>query len=202
MQDHQNGESKEEAAVAGTAVPAAAEAQEPQAATEQAPTRVVIETSLGDIEAELFADKAPETVKNFLAYVEGGHYTQTIFHRVIKDFMIQGGGMTADMNQKPTARPIKNEASNGLKNEVGTLAMARTSAVDSATAQFFINTKDNAFLDHKNDTPSGYGYCVFGRVILGTDVVRLIEQQRTASKGMHQDVPVEPVIIKAVKLVS
>jgi cyclophilin family peptidyl-prolyl cis-trans isomerase len=159
---------------------------------------VVISTSMGDIEAELYADKAPETVKNFLSYAESGHYDGTVFHRVIKGFMIQGGGMTADMNQKPTKAPIKNEADNGLKNTNGTLAMARTGVVDSATSQFFINVKDNAFLDHKSKTPQGYGYAVFGKVIKGMDVVQKIENVDTTSKGMHQDVPVQPVTIKSV----
>ena len=159
---------------------------------------VVISTSMGDIEAELYADKAPESVKNFLAYAQSGHYDGTVFHRVIKDFMIQGGGMLPDMSQKPTKAPIKNEADNGLKNTNGTLAMARTSVVDSATSQFFINVKDNAFLDHKSKTPQGYGYAVFGKVISGMDVVEKIENVSTGSKGMHQDVPVEPVVIKSV----
>jgi peptidyl-prolyl cis-trans isomerase B (cyclophilin B) len=159
---------------------------------------VVISTSMGNIEAELYADKAPESVKNFLAYAESGHYNDTVFHRVIKGFMIQGGGMTADMNQKPTKAPIKNEADNGLKNANGTLAMARTSVVDSATSQFFINVKDNAFLDHKGKTPQGYGYAVFGKVISGTDVVQKIENVATSNKGMHQDVPSEPVVIKSI----
>jgi peptidyl-prolyl cis-trans isomerase B (cyclophilin B) len=159
---------------------------------------VVISTSMGDIEAELYADKAPESVKNFLAYAQSGHYDGTVFHRVIKDFMIQGGGMTPDMQQKPTKAPIKNEADNGLKNLDGTLAMARTSQVDSATSQFFINVKDNASLDHKSKTPQGYGYAVFGKVIGGTNVVEKIEKVSTTSKGMHQDVPAEPVVIKSV----
>lgn len=159
---------------------------------------VVISTSMGDIEAELYADKAPESVKNFLAYANDGFYNGTVFHRVIKDFMIQGGGMTPDMSQKPTKAPIKNEADNGIKNTDGTLAMARTSVVDSATSQFFINVKDNAFLDHKSKTPQGYGYAVFGKVISGMDVVEKIENVSTGNKGMHQDVPVEPVVIKSV----
>jgi cyclophilin family peptidyl-prolyl cis-trans isomerase len=159
---------------------------------------VVISTSMGDIEAELYADKAPETVKNFIAYAEAGHYDGTVFHRVIKDFMIQGGGMTADMSQKPTKPPIKNEADNGLKNQTGTLAMARTSVPDSATSQFFINVKDNGFLDFKSKTPQGWGYAVFGKVTSGMDVVRKIENVPTTSKGMHQDVPSEPVTIKSV----
>ncbi len=163
---------------------------------------VKIATSLGDIEVELFTDKAPETVKNFLAYAEAGHYDGTIFHRTIKGFMIQGGGFTPDMQQKPTKPPIKNEAGNGLKNETGTLAMARTNVVDSATAQFFINVKDNAFLDHKNESPQGFGYAVFGKVVAGMDVVRKIENVATTNKGMHQDVPAEAVVIKSVTLVK
>jgi peptidyl-prolyl cis-trans isomerase B (cyclophilin B) len=161
---------------------------------------VVISTSMGDIEAELYADKAPESVKNFLAYAESGHYNGTVFHRVIKGFMIQGGGMTADLQQKPTKAPIKNEAGNGLKNEVGTLAMARTNVVDSATSQFFINVKNNDFLDHKSETPQGFGYAVFGKVIGGMDVVTKIENVSTTNKGMYQDVPSEPVTIKSITL--
>lgn len=195
------------AAVAGAADPAPSAKGAPAAKEESKMTTgknpiVVISTSMGDIEAELYADKAPESVKNFLAYAKDGHYDNTVFHRVIKGFMIQGGGMTADMNQKPTKAPIKNEADNGLKNEVGTLAMARTSVVDSATSQFFINVKDNAFLDHKGKTPQGYGYAVFGKVISGMDVVRKIENVSTTSKGMHQDVPVEPVVIEKITVKS
>jgi cyclophilin family peptidyl-prolyl cis-trans isomerase len=159
---------------------------------------VVIATSMGTIEAELYADKAPESVKNFLAYAASGHYNDTVFHRVIKGFMIQGGGMTADMSQKPTKPPVKNEADNGLKNLNGTLAMARTSVVDSATSQFFINVKDNGFLDFKSKTPQGYGYAVFGKVISGMDVVQKIENVSTTSKGMNQDVPIDPVVIKSI----
>jgi peptidyl-prolyl cis-trans isomerase B (cyclophilin B) len=153
---------------------------------------------MGDIEAELYADKAPKSVENFLAYAKAGHYDGTVFHRVIKDFMIQGGGMTPDMNQKSTKPPIKNEADNGIKNTTGTLAMARTSVVDSATSQFFINVKDNTSLDHKGKTPQGYGYAVFGKVVSGMDVVRKIEGVATTSKGMHQDVPKDPVVIESV----
>lgn len=159
---------------------------------------VVIATTLGEIKAELFFDRAPTSVKNFLAYVESGHYSGTTFHRVIKDFMIQCGGLTADMSQKPTRRPIKNEAANGLKNRKGTLAMARTSVVNSATSQFFINLKDNPFLDHESKTPQGYGYAVFGRVIGGMRVVERIANVATMSKGMHEDVPVEPVLIERI----
>jgi len=156
---------------------------------------VVIKTSLGDIKAELYSDQAPLTVKNFLQYAEDGHYNGTIFHRVISNFMIQGGGFTPDMNQKPTRAPIKNEAANGLKNERGTLAMARTSVIDSATSQFFINVKDNDFLNHSSPTPQGFGYCVFGKVVEGMDVVDKIKSVRTGNRGPFQDVPVETVEI-------
>ena len=161
---------------------------------------VLISTSLGDIQVELFEDKAPITVKNFLAYVNDKSYDGTIFHRVIPAFMIQGGGFDANMTQKPTKPPIKNEAGNGLKNDNGTLAMARTGVVDSATSQFFINTKDNAFLNHKDDSPQGYGYAVFGKVIGGMDVVQKIEKISTGNKGMHQNVPTEPVVIKSIRV--
>jgi cyclophilin family peptidyl-prolyl cis-trans isomerase len=157
---------------------------------------VVIETSAGDITVELFPDRAPITVDNFLAYVKSGFYEGTIFHRVIRGFMIQGGGVTADLQRKPTRPPIKNEAANGLKNTRGTIAMARTSEVDSATSQFFINTVDNAFLDHKGPDPKDYGYAVFGRVIAGMEVVDRIEQGKTGPG----DVPVEPVLIKRVRI--
>jgi peptidyl-prolyl cis-trans isomerase B (cyclophilin B) len=159
---------------------------------------VVIKTSKGEIEAELFADKAPITVENFVTYAKAGHYDGTIFHRVIPNFMVQGGGLTPDMNQKPTRAAIKNEADNGLLNKTGTLAMARTGVVDSATSQFFINTVDNPFLDHKSKTPQGYGYAVFGTVTKGMDVVKSIEGVKTSNKGMHQDVPVEAVLIESV----
>jgi peptidyl-prolyl cis-trans isomerase A (cyclophilin A) len=156
---------------------------------------VVMETSEGTIKIELFQDKMPVTVKNFLAYVDEKFYDGTIFHRVISKFMIQGGGFTPDMKQKATHAPIKNEASAELKNNRGTLAMARTSDVDSATAQFFINTKDNDFLNHKDETARGFGYCVFGKVTEGMDVVDKIEQTKTG----NQDVPKTPIIIKSVK---
>lgn len=155
---------------------------------------VVITTSLGDVSVQLDADKAPLSVENFLAYVKAGHYNGTIFHRVIRGFMIQGGGMTPDMREKPTRAPIKNEAANGLKNERGTIAMARTAEVDSATSQFFINTgTKNGFLDHK---VRDYGYAVFGKVVGGMDVVDKIESVKTAPG----DVPVEPVIIKSIRV--
>ena len=152
---------------------------------------VVIKTSKGDIKVELNEKKAPVTVKNFLAYVDAGHYDGTIFHRVIDGFMIQGGGFTKDMRQKPTRAPIENEAANGLGNERGTIAMARTSDIRSATSQFFINVVNNAFLNHRDKSAQGYGYCVFGRVAEGMDVVDAIKSVRTAA----QDVPVETVEI-------
>jgi cyclophilin family peptidyl-prolyl cis-trans isomerase len=161
---------------------------------------VVIVTSKGTIEAELFADKAPISVANFLEYTNSGFFDGTIFHRVIPSFMIQGGGMLPDLERKPTRAPIKNEATNGLKNEKGTLAMARTSAVDSATAQFFINTKKNTFLDHRNSTPQGYGYAVFGKVVSGMNVVQNIEDVRTARKNGMGDVPVDTVLIESVRV--
>jgi peptidyl-prolyl cis-trans isomerase A (cyclophilin A) len=153
------------------------------------------------IEVELFPDKAPLSVKNFLDYVDAGHYNGTIFHRIIKDFMIQGGGFTPDGQQKPTKPPVKNEANNGLKNTRGTLAMARTAVVDSATSQFFINHADNAFLDFKNETPQGYGYCVFGKVTGGMDVVDAIATAPKGGKGpgVFQDRPTEDVIIESIK---
>ncbi|MCU0558343.1 MAG: peptidylprolyl isomerase [Desulfobacterales bacterium] len=160
-----------------------------------------METDKGRIVIELYPDKAPKTVKNFLAYVDAGHYNSTIFHRVIPNFMIQGGGMSAAMKEKPTNAPVKNEADNGLKNLRGTIAMARTQVVDSATAQFFINTVDNDFLDHKNKTPQGWGYTVFGKVTEGMEVVDAITKVKTGSRGGHQDVPVDTVmIIKAERI--
>ena len=163
---------------------------------------VSMSTSVGDLKIELYKDKAPATVANFLSYVNDKAYDGTIFHRVIPHFMIQGGGFTPDMKQKPTKAAIKNEAGNGLKNDFGTLAMARTSDVNSATAQFFINAKDNDFLNHKDNTIEGFGYCVFGKVIEGSKVVQKIEAVETETKGMYEDVPVEPVIIKSIKVVS
>jgi peptidyl-prolyl cis-trans isomerase A (cyclophilin A) len=157
---------------------------------------VVLETSMGDITIELMKDRAPVSVENFLQYVKDGHYNGTIFHRVIRGFMIQGGGMTPDMTEKPTRPPIKNEATNGLKNARGTVAMARTQAVRSATAQFFINTADNAALNHKGLTPDEYGYAVFGKVVTGMDVVDKIEAAKTGSKGPYQDVPLQAIVIK------
>jgi cyclophilin family peptidyl-prolyl cis-trans isomerase len=161
--------------------------------------KIVIDTSLGKITAELFADKAPATVSNVLAYVDEKFYDDTIFHRVIDGFMIQGGGFTQNMNQKPTKAPVKNEADNGLKNTRGTLAMARTMVPDSATCQFFINHRDNASLDHTAKTPQGWGYCVFGKVVEGMDVVDAIAKVPTGFSGQHQNVPTEPVIIKSIR---
>ncbi len=162
--------------------------------------RAVIKTSLGEMTIELYPDKAPITVKNFLDYVDAKFYDGTIFHRVIPTFMIQGGGFTSDMQQKPTRAPIKNEAGNGLKNTTGTLAMARTNVVDSATAQFFINTVDNAFLDHRDETPTGFGYAVFGKVVNGMDVVKKIAAVSTATKAGMQNVPTTAVVIESVRV--
>jgi peptidyl-prolyl cis-trans isomerase B (cyclophilin B) len=156
---------------------------------------VKLETNHGDIVIELNSDKAPNTVANFLSYVEDGSYNGTIFHRVIKDFMIQGGGFSEDFVQKSTKPSIQNEANNGLSNVTGSIAMARTSAPHSATAQFFINTKDNQFLDFTSETTQGWGYAVFGNVIEGMDVVNEIRGVATTSKKGHQDVPVENVVI-------
>jgi len=163
---------------------------------------LIVSTSMGDIKVALYEKEAPETVKNFLAYVNDKFYDGTIFHRVIPGFMIQGGGFTPDMQQKPTKPPVKNEAANGLKNEVGTLAMARTPDPNSATAQFFINVKNNDFLDYKDSSMQGFGYCVFGKVIEGMDIVRKIELVKTTRKGMHENVPVDAITINAVTLVS
>ena len=157
--------------------------------------QVVLQTTVGDITVELDAAKAPASAENFLNYVRSGHYDGTIFHRVIKGFMIQGGGMDAGMKQKQTASPIRNEANNGLKNARYTLAMARTSDPHSATAQFFINTADNAFLDFRAENAQGWGYAVFGKVVDGTDVVDRIEGVRTGRQGFHDDVPLEAVTI-------
>jgi len=159
---------------------------------------VEITTSAGVIRAELDDAKAPASVANFLAYVKKGHYDNTVFHRVIKGFMVQGGGFEPGMKQKPSDAPIANEANNGVKNTHYTLAMARTSAPHSATAQFFINTSDNGFLDFKSESPQGWGYAVFGKVVAGQDVVDAIEGVRTGRKGGHDDVPVDDVVIQRV----
>lgn len=160
---------------------------------------VIMETSQGKIIIELYPDKAPETVENFLAYVDSGFYDGTIFHRVIPDFMIQGGGFTKGMLGKLTSPPIKNEAGNGLSNSRGTIAMARTSVVDSATSQFFINVVENPFLNHRDDTPAGFGYCVFGRVTNGMGTVDKIKVVKTRSMENYDDVPVEDVVIISAK---
>jgi len=165
-------------------------------------SRVALETSRGRIVLELDAGKAPATVENFLGYVRSGHYDGLIFHRVIKNFMIQGGGFDAEMRQKKTGSPIANEASNGLANERGTIAMARTGDPHSATAQFFINTVDNRALDYRSSTPQGWGYAVFGRVVEGMDVVDAIEAVATTSRAGHRDVPVEPVVIVKASVVN
>jgi len=164
---------------------------------------VVLSTSLGDIKIELYQDKAPVTVQNFLEYVKAGYYDGTIFHRVIPGFMVQGGGMTDDMRDKREGQraAIKNESSNGLKNDTGTLAMARTSAPDSATSQFFISVKDNTSLNKENAADK-VGYAVFGKVVEGMDVVKKIEQVKTTTKGPHQNVPVDSVVIKSAKVVE
>ncbi|MDH4556893.1 peptidylprolyl isomerase A [Pseudomonas sp. BN417] len=157
---------------------------------------VLLTTSAGEIEVELDADKAPISVKNFLEYVDAGYYNGTVFHRVIPGFMIQGGGFDTDYAEKDTREPIKNEADNGLRNVRGTLAMARTQVVDSATSQFFINQKDNAFLDHGS---RDFGYAVFGKVVRGMDVVDQISSVPTGNRGMHQNVPLQPVLILSAK---
>ena len=158
---------------------------------------VKFETSLGDFVIELDDAKAPVTVANFLQYVDDGHFDGTVFHRVIPGFVIQGGGMTADMTQKPTRKPIENEATNGLKNLRGTLSMARTNDISSATSQFFVNLVDNAFLDHQG--PRNYGYAVFGRVVEGMDVIDAIAAVKTGRKRGHDDVPLEPVVVRSAR---
>jgi len=164
-------------------------------------SQVKLTTNFGAITLKLDAEKAPKTVENFLAYVKDGHYDNTIFHRVIKGFMIQGGGFEPGMKQKDTKAPIENEAANGLKNKRGTIAMARTGDPHSATAQFFINVVDNDFLDFKAPSGQGWGYCVFGEVTEGLDVIDQIKGVRTGNKGFHQDVPVEDVIIEKAEAV-
>jgi peptidyl-prolyl cis-trans isomerase B (cyclophilin B) len=161
--------------------------------------KVVLDTSKGEIVIELFADKAPATAQNFLAYVDAKFYDGTIFHRVIPNFMIQGGGFTADMEQKSTGDPIKNEADNGLENQRGTLAMARTGDPHSATGQFFINSVNNDFLNFKSKTPQGWGYAVFGKVVEGIEVVDDISAVKTKTEGMYQDVPAEAVVINSAR---
>ncbi len=163
---------------------------------------VVLETSEGTIKIELWADKAPTTVKNFLRYVDEGYYNGTVFHRVISNFMIQGGGLTPDLKSKTTRDPIKNEAAPELKNDRGTIAMARTNMVNSATSQFFINVVDNDFLNHKSKTPMGYGYAVFGKVFEGMDVVDKIKDAPTTTQGQFENVPAPPVLILSIKRVD
>jgi peptidyl-prolyl cis-trans isomerase A (cyclophilin A)/peptidyl-prolyl cis-trans isomerase B (cyclophilin B) len=168
-----------------------------------APPQVEMKTNLGEMTLELYPDKAPATVANFLDYVKSGHYNGTVFHRVIDGFMIQGGGFTPDLEQKPTGKPIRNEAANGLKNETFSLAMARTGDPHSATAQFFINVANNGFLDHRAANPAGYGYCVFGKVIKGQDVVSKIAKSRTGGMGpFPTDVPLKPVLIESMRVLT
>ena len=162
---------------------------------------VKLHTNKGVITLELDAEKAPVTVENFLQYVRDGFYDGTIFHRVIDGFMIQGGGFEPGMSQKPTRAPIKNEAANGLKNDAYTIAMARTSVPDSATAQFFINVADNVFLNHTAPTPQGYGYAVFGKVVEGREIVDTIKKTRTGNRAGHQDVPMEDIVITKAEIV-
>lgn len=164
--------------------------------------QVRLHTNAGDILLELYPAEAPISVKNFLQYVNAGYYDGKIFHRIIRGFMIQGGGMDAEMHEDKPRRPIKNEAANGLKNIIGTVAMARTQVIDSATAQFFINTADNEFLNHRDSTPDGFGYAVFGKVVGGMETVQAIENVPTTTRGYHQDVPKEPVIILHAGVVS
>jgi peptidyl-prolyl cis-trans isomerase B (cyclophilin B) len=164
--------------------------------------KVQLFTTLGDILLELDQARAPKTIENFLAYVNSGHYAGTIFHRVIEDFMIQGGGLDADMNIKTTLDPLENEADNGLSNLEGTVAMARTMDPHSASAQFFINTTDNPFLDHKEKTEDGWGYCVFAKVIEGMDVVEKIEEAPTTLRSGYQDVPEDVILIERIELVN
>lgn len=163
---------------------------------------VELNTNFGRIVLELNDAQAPKTAENFLSYVRSGHYDGTIFHRVINGFMVQGGGFTQDMKQKPAQAPIQNEADNGLKNDNYTVAMARTNDPHSATAQFFINVSDNAFLNHSGKTPTGWGYAVFGKVTEGQDVVDSIKGVKTGSRGGHQDVPTEPVVIESAKVLG
>ncbi len=162
---------------------------------------IKLHTNHGIISLELDAVKAPHTAANFIQYVKDGHFNNTVFHRVIDGFMVQGGGFEPGMKQKPTRDPVQNEANNGLKNDMYTVAMARTSAPHSASAQFFINVGNNDFLNHSAPTPQGWGYCVFGKVVDGTDVVDKIRTVKTGSRGMHQDVPVEDVIIEKAEIV-
>ena len=166
------------------------------------PPVVELDTNMGAIVIELNEEKAPKTVENFLNYVKSGHYDGTIFHRIIDGFMIQGGGMDADMNEKATNAPVENEADNGLKNDAGTIAMARTQDPHSATSQFFVNVKDNDFLNHSGKNMQGWGYTVFGKVTSGMDVIEKMRGVPTGRFGMHADVPKEPVVIKSATIIS
>jgi peptidyl-prolyl cis-trans isomerase A (cyclophilin A) len=187
--------------VAFTCTSYAAEAPKPAKTAGKNPV-VLVQTSMGNIKLELFEKEAPVSVKNFLAYVNSGFYSGTIFHRVIPAFMIQGGGFTTDFKEKPTNAPIKNEAGNGLKNMRGTLAMARTFIIDSAAAQFFINVKDNDFLNHSSNSMQGYGYAVFGKVLEGMDVVDKIAAVPTGNHGEFSDVPKKDVVINSMKVLK
>jgi cyclophilin family peptidyl-prolyl cis-trans isomerase len=173
-----------------------------QTVNDNAKPQVVLETSLGNLTLELDAAKAPVTVKNFLAYIDSGFYNGTVFHRVIPGFMLQGGGMTPGLKEKATEAPIKNEAANGLSNLRGTIAMARTQVIDSATSQFFINVKDNLFLNHRDNSANGFGYCVFGKVTAGMDVADKIVAVATKTSGYYENVPVEDVVIIKAKQVK
>jgi cyclophilin family peptidyl-prolyl cis-trans isomerase len=186
------------------ALPLAALAQSSSSCTPKgnAPMKVKLTTSMGPIVIQLDKDKAPISVDNFIKYVESGHYNGTIFHRVINGFMIQGGGFTKDLGQKPTQPPIKNESTNGLKNDNYTVAMARTNVRDSATSQFFINVKDNAFLNYSGESPQGYGYAVFGKVVEGQDTVDKIKNVPTGTQRGMGDVPVTPVVIEKAECVA
>lgn len=164
--------------------------------------KVQLTTSYGGIILELDSRKAPKTVENFIFYVKNGHYDGTIFHRVIDDFVIQGGGLDVHMKEKPTRPPIRNEANNGLKNLFGTIAMARTPEPHSASAQFFINTTDNAFLDFRSETDDGWGYCVFGMVVDGLDIVEKIEEVSTTKRSGFQDVPEEPILLEKAEVIE
>jgi peptidyl-prolyl cis-trans isomerase B (cyclophilin B) len=170
--------------------------------SEEKNPQVLMETSMGNVKIELFKDKAPISVRNFLSYVKDGYYDGLIFHRVISNFMVQGGGMDENLQPKKTKFAIKNEANNGLKNTRGTLAMARTGVVDSATSQFFINVVDNAFLDYRGKTPDLFGYAVFGQVLEGMEAVDAIRQVKTGSKAGQGDVPLEPVFIRSIRLIE
>ena len=189
-------------AIASQTQPNSASNVNPQETTMSNMPLVELETSMGNITIELNEEKAPKTVENFLNYVNSGHYEGTIFHRIIDGFMIQGGGMDAQMNEKKTNAPVENEADNGLKNDQGTIAMARTQDPHSATSQFFINVKDNDFLNHSGKNMQGWGYTVFGKVTSGMDVIEKMRGVPTGRFGMHADVPKEPVVINSATIIS